>query len=82
MVTLLGFIKEEVNDYIKSVILETIKNGKTCNKAYDELVFNRYSLELDFIEEKVTIYDDIFSEDESLSIQLAHFLEVLLNRSV
>jgi hypothetical protein len=81
MVTLLEFIKEEVNDYIKNKILETIKKGKACNKAYDEFIFNRYSLEIDYTEEKVIIYDDIYSEDEPLSIPLAHLLEVLLNRS-
>ena len=81
MVTLSEFIKEEVNDHIKNVILETIKEGKASNKTNDELVFNRYSLELDFTKEKVTIYDDVFSEDESLSIQLEHFINVILNKS-
>jgi hypothetical protein len=81
MVTLSEFIKEEVNDHIKNEILKTIKRGKACNKTNDELVFNRYSLELDFTEEKVTIYDDVFSEEGSFSMQLKHFLEALLNRS-
>lgn len=81
MVTLSGFIKEEVNGHIKNVILKTINEGKASNKTNDELVFNRYSLEFDFTKEKITIYDDVFSEDRPLSIQLEHFINAILNIS-
>lgn len=77
MVTLKEFIEEEVNGHIRDVILRSIEQGKLGNKAKDELVFNRYSLELYFPEGQVTIYDDVFSEDEPLSLRMEDFLKAI-----
>ena len=77
MVTLKEFIEEEVNDHIRDVILRSIEQGKLDNKDKDELVFNRYSLEMHFPEDTVTIYDDVFSEDKPLSLRIEVFLKAI-----
>ncbi|MEK6153604.1 hypothetical protein WIW50_10110 [Flavobacteriaceae bacterium 3-367] len=77
MITFEKFLKEEVNDYIKDLILKSIKQGKIENKFREELIFNRYSLEFLFEESKVIIYDDVFSEDKPLELELDKFVTVL-----
>lgn len=81
MVTLSEFVEEEVDEHIKHVILETINEGKVNDKAEDELVFNRYILQIDFRSEMVTIFDDVFCDSESLSVKLEDFLELLESRN-
>lgn len=79
MVTLEAFIREEVNNHIREVILASIEQGKNQNKSKDELVFNRYSLEFFFQESSLIIYDDIFPEDEPLKLSLYEFSTAISN---
>lgn len=80
MVKLNSFIEEEVNSHTKSVILSTIYKGQKTKKQKDELIFNKYSLEISFLENKVTIYDDIFTEDVPLTVSLDDFVVKLLKQ--
>ncbi|MDD3079699.1 MAG: hypothetical protein PHH37_11435 [Paludibacter sp.] len=73
MVTIENFIKEELNEYSRKVILDCIRNGENSLKEKEEIEFNRYSLEILFSEKKVIIYDDVFSENEPLEIELNNF---------
>ncbi|MCD9586203.1 hypothetical protein [Tenacibaculum maritimum] len=71
------FIKEEINNYTKKIILNKIENkGK---KQEEELIFNKYSLEMNFSKNIVVIYDDVFSEDLPLKICLKDFIRHLKN---
>lgn len=79
-VKLNSFIEEELNSHTKSVILSTIYEGQKAKKQKDELIFNKYSLEITFLENKVTIYDDIFTEDVPLTISLDDFVVKLLKK--
>ena len=74
MVTIENFIKEEINELSLKVIMDSIRSGENSLKEKDEIVFNRYSLEIDFSEKKVLIYDDVFSEDEPLELMLNDFI--------
>lgn len=74
MVTLDSFIQEELNDYTRGVILSALREGKQSNKEKNELVFNKYSLDILFSENQVIIYDDVFTEDEPLEIGLDDFI--------
>lgn len=77
MVTIENFIIEELNEHSLKVILDSIKSGEDSIKEKDEIVFNRYSLEIDFSEKKVKIYDDIFSEKEPLELMLNDFITLI-----
>jgi len=74
MVTLDSFIQEELNDHARGVILSALREGKHSNKEKDQLVFNKYSLDILFSENQVIIYDDVFPEDEPLEIGLDDFI--------
>ena len=75
MVTIENFLKEELNEHSRKVILETVQEGEKSLKEKEEIVFNRFSIEIDFSEKKVLIYDDVFSEDEPVEVQLSEFIE-------
>lgn len=75
MVTLLEFIKEEVNKHTKEVIFRSIEAENSGNKAKIDLIFNKYSLEILFSEGKVVIFDDVFTEDQPLSLKIEDFLK-------
>ncbi|WP_370900945.1 hypothetical protein [Chryseobacterium gossypii] len=79
MVILSEFIKEEINDHTKTVILSTINEGKLYNKVKDELIFNRYSIQFLFPKNQIIIYDDIFPEEDSLHIDIDDFLKNISN---
>ncbi|TKG95510.1 hypothetical protein EYV94_08695 [Puteibacter caeruleilacunae] len=71
------FFKEELNDYSRKVILDIIRDGEKYTKEREEVVLNRFSIEISFIEKKVIIYDDIFTEDEPLELSLDELLVYL-----
>ncbi len=77
IVTLNSFIEEELNGHTKNVILTAIRDGRKSQKHKDELIFNKYSLEIVFAENRVTIYDDVFKEDEPLELYLDEFLNTI-----
>ena len=77
MVTLNSFIREELNSHTKDVILKAIQKGRKFQKYKDELIFNKYSVEIVFSENQVIIYDDVFTEDEPLKICLDEFLNTI-----
>jgi hypothetical protein len=74
MVTILQFIKEELNDHVRNVILRCIEQGRLNGKVIEELVFNKYSLEFSFQEDSMIIYDDVFSEDLPLNVKIEEFI--------
>jgi hypothetical protein len=74
MVTILQFIKEELNDHVRNVILRCIEQGRLNGKVKEELVFNKYSLEFSFQEDSMIIYDDVFSEDLPLNVKIEEFI--------
>lgn len=78
MVTITEFIKEEVVDNTKEIILRRIKEGLQSEKVFDDIVFNRYSLEFHFKEDKVFICDDIFPDTPPLILGIQYFVEELL----
>lgn len=67
-----NFIKEEINEHTKKLILDKIKNKG--NNEKEELIFNKYSLEINFLKNIIVIYDDVFSEDLPLKICLEDFV--------
>jgi hypothetical protein len=78
MITINDFIEEELNKEIQNSILETINNSIKQEKKKEELIFNRYSLEIYFSNNEVFIYDDIFSEDNPpLKISLDKFINAI-----
>ncbi len=77
MVTLTGFLGEELNSHTRDVILNTIHDGRKFRRYKVELTFNRYSLEIIFPEDRVTVYDDVFTEDEPLILCLDYFLNTI-----
>lgn len=77
MVTITEFIKEEVVDNTKEIILRRIKEGLQSEKVFDEIVFNRYSVEFHFKENKVVINDDIFLDTPPLILSIQSFVKEL-----
>ena len=76
-ITLNNFIKEELNNHTKVIILTAIRDGRKSQKYKDELIFNKYSVEIIFPENSVTIYDDVFAEDEPLKLCLDEFVNTI-----
>ena len=76
-VLLNGFLAEELNNQTKDLILKTIRVGLSTEKFKDELIFNRYSLEILFGENQIIIYDDVYEEDEPLKINLLDFENII-----
>ena len=70
MITLSDFINEEINCHNYKLILEKIFEGKQRGMFKEEVIFNRYSVEIFFKNEVAIISDDIFYEEEELSIKL------------
>lgn len=77
MVTIRKFIEEEVTKSSKEIILRQIKDDLQSEKLFDEIVFNRYSLEFHFNEDKVFIHDDIFLDTASLILSIQSFVDEL-----
>ncbi len=77
MVSIGNFLREELNDYSRKIILTTIKNMEESMKDHEELIFNRFSLDISFREQKVSIYNDIFSEDEPLILDINDFVNYI-----
>ncbi|MEM7110014.1 MAG: hypothetical protein AAF519_17435 [Bacteroidota bacterium] len=75
MVTIDSFLEEELNDHSRKVILAAIQDGEKSLKEKEEIVFNRFSLDISFAHRKVSVYDDVFSEDEPLELSLEDFIE-------
>ena len=75
MATIDSFIEEELNDHSRKVILDTIQEGEKSSKSKEEIVFNRFSLDISFSDRKVWVYDDVFSEDAPLELSLEDFIQ-------
>lgn len=77
MVKISDFIKEEINHFTANLIIEKVDLGKKSGKCQEEIIFNRYSLEIYFLKNIVLIYDDIFNEEEELSLDLEKFIKII-----
>ncbi|MBX2827817.1 MAG: hypothetical protein KTR22_06625 [Flavobacteriaceae bacterium] len=77
MIEIDNFIKEELNDYSRDLILSTINSGKRNNKTKEILIFNRYSLEFLFKEKTVFIYDDIYPDYGHKKLNFDEFIGII-----
>lgn len=74
MININHFLDLELTNHNKELILNLLKIGQDSPKEKDELIFNKYSVEIDFLEKIVTIYDDVFPEDGSLELSISDFV--------
>ena len=77
MITIDSFLEEELNDHSRKVILDTIQDGEKSSKDKEEIVFNRFSLDISFSDKRVLVYDDVFSEDAPLELSLKDFIQYI-----
>ena len=77
MVTIESFLEEEINECSRKVILGAIRNGRKFSKEKEEIIFNRFSVEISFLDGKVSVYDNVFSEDEPLEMRLEDFVRYI-----
>lgn len=77
MVELDDFIREEINEINRCQIYEGLLENSYQSREILELNFNKYSIKVEFNKDVVTIYDDVFSEDEPCSITIKDFFKAL-----
>lgn len=73
MVSLEDFVSEDLNDHTRGLIYQGLLENVYGVRQKLELVFNRYSIEIDFENDIVSIHDDIFEESESLQLNIKSF---------
>ena len=71
------FAKTELNDHIKNIVYRNIIEGLMKERVSSEIVLNRYSVTMNFVDEQVTIIDDVFSEEEELQLSLREFFTII-----
>ena len=65
MIRIEDFIKEELNLSSRCKIYQGILESVYGERMKLEIVFNRYSVEINFEEDSVMIFDDIMEEEPS-----------------
>jgi hypothetical protein len=73
MVSLDDFLSEELDFYVKELIVRALMDGVRGNKHKDEIIFNRYSLTILFDEKSITIHDDSMSDEKPLTLNSYYF---------
>ena len=77
MVNIQEFAKTELSDHIKSIVYQSIIEGLMKERISSEIVLNRYSVTMNFVNGQVTILDDVFSEEEELQLSLREFFMII-----
>ena len=76
-IDLIEFVRIELNESVRRIIFQGMLEGVYCAKEILELTFNKYSIEINFRENSVKIYDDIFAEDEPAEMDIKSFFDLI-----
>ncbi|MEO0898675.1 MAG: hypothetical protein AAFY71_19840 [Bacteroidota bacterium] len=75
-VSIESFIEEELDNLTKKNLLDKISNGKLNSLKSQQIVFNRFIIEIKFSEKRVVIIDDAFFEETiPLELSLSDFIK-------
>ena len=77
MVKLQEFIAEEINETTRNKIFQGIIESIYGYRKRLDLIFNKYSIEIDFETNTVTIYDDVFMEDQPITLNIKSFFNAI-----
>ena len=75
MVKIKDFIEYELDPLKRERIYKGILESIYCEREQLEITFNKYSVEIDFGNNQVTIYDDIMTEDEPCQMKIDAFFK-------